>query len=197
MSRDFARIKLPEPPREYSPEYERIRNARIEDLIHRRAALNDLAPYGGIPHAVLVGNNAAFPVPGGGVITLLPYNTVVWPNADLLDSSVPVFKLAYKMNIQSFVMLHHVSGAGGQSTVSTYAVVNGINQPANTQTIALGDADIFTRTLFTPNVLSGNTIGLALSHTGNQPLILDMTKSRFWLNQLTPDPQYTQSDTRP
>jgi hypothetical protein len=28
-------------------------------------------------------------------------------------------------------------------------------------------------------------------------LIIDMTKSRLWLNQMTPDPKYLKSDTRP
>jgi hypothetical protein len=101
------------------------------------------------------------------------------------------------MNLQSFVMLNHVSGAGGNSTVTSYGYLNNVIVAQHTQTIALNDNEIYTRTLFFKDVPPNQPIELALSHTGNQPLIIDMTKSRWWINQLTPDPRYTVSDTRP
>jgi len=197
MSRDIGRIELPTPPLEYDAAYMRSLVSRTEDLIRSRASLNELAPYGGTPHAALQGTAPAFSTPGSGVITKLPYNTVVQANPNLLDATVPVFKLKYTMNLQSFVMLHHVSGGGGNSTITTYAYLNNVIVSQNTQTIALNSNDVYTRTLFFKDVPYNQSIEFAISHTGNPAIIIDMTKSRWWLNQLTPDPRYISSETRP
>jgi hypothetical protein len=195
MARDIARIQLPVPPLEYDVAYERMRNARIEDLIRSRAAVNELAPYGGVPHAALIGSSTAFSTPGSNAITLLPFDTVFVFNKDLIVGTD--WKLAYNMDLTVFLSLFHNSGAGGNTDITLYLFVNGVQAFSSTRSTQLNNNETYQTTVFAKDIPGNAVLDVRISHSGAQALILDMTKSRLWFEQLTPDPAYTQSDTRP
>jgi hypothetical protein len=202
MSRDFAKIKIPEPPREYSPEYERVRNARIEDLIHRRLADNALAPYGGIPNTQVTGTNAAFSVPNGAGTTILPFNSILrdTPN-DAIDFNTGTFAYSVNMPIDTlmFYRLRHAAASGGAVDVIVTLFLNGVAVESYGYTARLDDVFDISDTFFpTVSLASINLpITLGISHSHSQPVTFDMTKSKWLLMQLSPNPKYLQSDTRP
>jgi hypothetical protein len=202
MSRDFGRIRLPEPPKEYSPEYERVRNARIEDLIHTRSGVSELAPYGGVPNTQVTGNNAAFPVPVGAVSTIMPFNVILrdTPN-DALDFNTGTFAFSvrYPIDTLMFYRFRHAAAAGGAVDIIVTLFLNAVAVESYGYTARNDDLFDISDTFF-PIVSSAGInlpITLGLSHSSNQPVIFDMTKSKWMLTQLSPNPKYLQSDTRP
>lgn len=181
---------LPQPPLKYDQAYERMRNRRLEELLRGKQDTDSIQSqvYNGTPHAALIGTNPAFADPGAGVITLLPFNTVFVNNPDMIVGNN--VQLAYTMNMIFYLSLFHVSGAGGNVSLTLYLFLNGVEINSGTRSAALGDNELYALTVFGKNIPPGQVLDLRISHTTNPDLIIDMTKSRWWMTQLTPNPSY-------
>jgi hypothetical protein len=177
----------------YDPAHERQRNRRIEELLRNKANKEQQLIFTGVPHAVLGGDNAAFSTPGGNVITILPYPLALIDNPELVHKEVDnnyYLKPVYEVSMALNYVLQHVSGSGGTTQVTLYLYRDGVQEVANTRTLTLNDNDVMTGTFFVGNVPPDKVIDFRISHTGSQPMVLNMQRARLWFMQMSPNPFY-------
>lgn len=197
MVHDIGRVQIPEPPKVYDPLYERARNDRIEQLIRTRAEKDDLSAYGGIPFGALTGSSASFSTAGSGAITKLPFNTIVKAKSDILDSTVPVFKLKYLMDIQISVIIQQIAGgAGGASVATIHFYINNVVVQTFTYPVSLVADYLYSLSIIRLAVPKAQLIEIGISHTTADPLLINMQNSFMNVTQLTANPRFTNSETR-
>lgn len=180
---------FPIAPREYDPDEERAFRAKVATAIGERLGRDEVAPYGGVPHAAITGSDAAFSFPGTNVITIIPFNTLLRDGSPSILHVGNGFQLAYVMDITSFLTLYHSSGSGGNTTLTFYLYANAIEVYRTTRTTQLNDNETYQSTVFGKDLPAGVPLELGMSHTSNTAMIIDMTRSRWWIEQLTPDPR--------
>lgn len=183
-----SRVILPQPKNEFDPVLERVRNHRIQDALADKLDNHELPQYPGTPHIAMKGSNVAWSSPGNNVIVSIPWDVVMQSNPDMLVGTV--IKLAFVMNVIFYVNLFHVSGAGGNAAITFYVYLDGVAYASATKTTQLNDNESYANTFFGFELPAGKVITFRMSHTSNQTLIIDMTKSRQWITQLTPNPNY-------
>ena len=180
------------PSLSYDPEHEKKRNRRIEELFRGKANREQQAIYTGTPHAALKGSNATFSVPGNGVITKLPFNTVLQTDPNILTNVLDSFVFAYEMNISLWAYLVQIGGDNSTGDVTLYLYRNGVAYASVTDTIAFRDKHTFNRFFFAQILTPGAVFDLRMSININKTMTLDMAASRWWVTQLTPNPFYVE-----
>ena len=187
------RLVLPQPPLEYSQNYENLRNREIERIVNRKLGPTDVGAYFGIPFIAMKGTNATWPMPTGAAFTKIPFDTVVKDTAaDMnFDTVLDVLNTDIEMDLLAFIRLRHPVGAGGASTfdVSIAGFVNNVQSSTYTQTIVNKETyDVIVNTIAI-NVPALANFDIRGSHTHNQPVNFDLTRSSWDMFRLSKHPK--------
>lgn len=136
-------------------------------------------------------------MPGNNAITIIPFNTIFRDGSPSIVPSGNGFILAYTMDITNFLSLFHVIGGGGNTTLTFYLYSNAVEIYRVTRTTQLNDDETYQSTAFGKDLPSGTVLTLGCSHTGATALIVDMVRSRWWIEQLTPNPRVVGNERVP
>jgi len=186
-SSDFGKMVLPIPTPEYSAARARQTNQRIEQLLGDALGRYELPQYAGIPHAALTGTDAAWSAPGSNVITVIPFNTIFIHHGNLIVGNN--LQTIFVMNVGLFLILPLVAAPGGSSSVKLIFYANGVEVYSASRTVSLNSGESYSIFMLGKAVPSGAVLTVGLSHSSNTALTIDLTRARWWLLQLTPDPR--------
>jgi hypothetical protein len=192
-----ARVLLPQPPERYDPASERNRNREIERQLNGKLGRTELPVFGGIPFTAVRGLNPAFIVPPGPSPTLLPFN-VLLEETDLditFDPADYTMRANFTVDVMMFVRIRHAGTGGGGVSVdwTLHGFLNGAEiDTFATSTRIGGNFDIMA-TFMAVNAPVNQRLDLRMSHTHNADVPFDMTRSRWWLTRISPDPRVLES----
>jgi hypothetical protein len=172
-----------------------VRNHRIQDALADSLGANQIPVFPGVPNAQVTGTNAAFSVPNGAGITIMPFNTILrnTPNDAInFDISTFSYSLSHSADTLMFFRFRHAAASGGAVDVIVTLFLNGVAVESYGYTARNDDvfdiSDNFFPTVSLANINLPITLGI--SHSNSQPVIFDMTKSKWLLMQLSPNPNY-------
>jgi hypothetical protein len=147
-----------------------------------------------MPHSSLKGSNASFTAPGLGVITTLPFDTIVVDNPDHIIAG-PTIQFSYAMDVFVWVELLQIAGDNSITDATVYLYRGSTVVYQRTNTVTLKAAFTFTRLFFAHVTLPSEPITVRVSIVANKTLTFDMTNSKIWIAQLTSNPRFN-VDTR-
>jgi hypothetical protein len=169
----------------------------VSQEIDARLGQYQIPQYAGVPHAAKNGTDAALSLPGSNVINILPFNTIFWDGAPTIVSVGNGFQLAFVMNITNFLSLFHSSGPGGNVVITFYLYANAVEIYRVTRTTQLNNDETYQSTAFGRDMPANVPLTIGISHTVNTPLVIDMVRSRWWMEQLTPNPRVVGNERVP
>jgi hypothetical protein len=183
-----ARIYLPKPTEMYSPDHERRRNARIEELLKTRLPMDKSAAYGGVPHGAQTGTNTAFAVTS--VAAVLPFNTVY--SNDITVLSGTNIQLSYTADALMDLMLFVAATAAGAAHITLQILAGASVLETTTRGILADAGEVYELTHIISAIPPSQAITIKANCTKN--LTIDMTKSFLWLSLMSGNPKLAQSE---
>jgi hypothetical protein len=185
------RLVLPPPPKDYSLEYERIRNREIERVVNSKIGANQSNVFGGVPFTSVRGSAAVFTIPQGNTPIKLPFNTLSKDtDPDVVFDPVGyTMSNPFEMDCIFFVNLRHATAPGGSYDFTLQAFNHGVAiQPAYTQTISNNVTQDIRIARFVVNFPADNLIDLRAFHNRNGNVDLNMQLSQWDIMRMSPYP---------
>ena len=188
------RLRLPPPPKEYSQEYEKVRNREIEVVVNEKISNTDTGLYTGVPFVSTTGSNTAFSVPTGLTPTLVPYDTLV-KNTDIFAIHDPVAYTLSNVNVFDalvFVNLYKPATTGNVIfNVILEVFFNGVLQYGATNSVSTRDNTLVSISGIGTNIPANTLIDVRVYHDSTSAVVFDVTKSRFSLTRYSQIPRPT------
>jgi hypothetical protein len=181
------RLRLPPPPKEYSQEYEKVRNREIEVVVNEKISNTDASVYSGVPFVSAHGLNSAWSVPVGSTPIIVPFDTIVKDTDIAIDFDIPGHFAYCNFIVDAFISTNlYIPSTGGSTVFDVIAqiYINGTSKYTITKSVNTRDNNLVNLVAHAIGVLPVDaTIKIYVYHTSLSAVVFDLTKSDFTVSR--------------
>jgi hypothetical protein len=186
------RLRLPPPPKEYSQEYEKVRNREIELVVNEKISDTDTGLYTGVPFVSAIGSNSAWSVPVGSTPIIVPFDSLIKDTDIAIDYDVGTYSAHCNYIVDASISADIYMPTSGGSTVFDTILqiyINGVIKYTTTRAVNTRDNVAVSISGMAISLPISVPIDIRMYHTNGAAVIFDLTLSRFNVSRMSQLPR--------